>query len=201
MRRTLLLLLIGWGMVALGGGAREADDAPKVPKSSTVRRALAKRDRVLDQAEAAYRKTAAEANKALLVGLKKAKDAAHQAKDLDEANAVAALIEKTERELEAPVAGKGRAMAGPWLISWSNGGTFRYEFNSDATAVTDGAFKTIKVERAGDARAYWLAGPGGNHVHRYRPAGEYLVAEMWHDAAEIARGDRPTQIGVGRRGE
>lgn len=195
--KRMLPLLVLVGVVALGGGAQKERDGGNGPKSSAVKRALAKRDRALEQAEAAYRKTSADANKGLLVELKKAKDAALAAKDLDEATAVAALIVRTERELDAPAAGKGAAMAGVWLMSWG-GGPFRYEFNRDATAVTDGTFKTLKSERAGDARTYWLT---GNHVHRYRPAGEYLVGEMWPDPAALARGDRPAQVTVGRRAE
>ena len=111
MRRTLLLIIVT-GLVAFGAGAHAADDAKKLPKNAAVKRAIVKRDRALEQAEAAYRRAAAEANKALLVELKKAKDAAFGAKDQNEVNAVAALIEKTERDVST-AAGVRAAVAEP----------------------------------------------------------------------------------------
>ena len=90
-------------------------------------------------------------------------------------------------------------MSGVWLITWSNGGTFRYDFGKDGSSLTDGTFKTTKSERAGEARTYWVQGAGGNHVHRYCPGGEYLVVEFWQDPAAFERAEPPMAVGIAVR--
>lgn len=101
MMRWIILLVIVAAMITVEGSAQEAGggESPR-PKSNAAKQALLKRDRALEKADAGYRKSAAEAYKSSLVELKKAKDAAITVKNLEEANAVAAVIAETEQELE-----------------------------------------------------------------------------------------------------
>lgn len=132
MSRTLLVLVF-LGMAAVVGGAQDGGDGDKRPRSSAVRRATTKRDRAVEQADAAYRKAAADANKALLAELKKAKEAAITAKDLDEANAIVALIAETGQAVEQQAGGKGAKRIrlavdptkGTWVESSGVRGTYR----------------------------------------------------------------------------
>ena len=197
-RRLALLFVVG--AVAFGIGARQAEKARRLPKSSAVKRAVAKRDRAVEQAESAYLRAAGEANKALLVELKKAKAAALKAADLDEANAVAALIGETEKGGEQP-RGESSSVAGAWVIAWSRSGLLTFEFSGDETQLRDPHFRSVRSERAGDTRVYWLDAVGRHDVHRYRRVGAYIVGEVWEEAAAFARGDRPYEVGIGQRPE
>ena len=198
MTRTSLLLAIA--LVAVGAAAQKGGDANKGPKSHIAKQAIVKRDKAVEKAEAAYRKAAADANKALLVELKKAKDAAFEAKDQHEVNAVAALIEQTERAVD--IAGKGTAMAGTWVITWSSGESYRYEVNDDATVLTpEGGSTTVKSRRDGNTRTYWIQSPHGPLVQRLWLAGDYLISESWRDPAAFDRGERAEFAGLGRRPE
>lgn len=196
MRRTLLLIVMA--VVAIGAVAQKGGEGNKGPKSDAVKRALVKRDKAIEKADAAYRRAAADANKALLVELEKAKDAAFEAKDQHEVNAVAALIEQTERAVD--VAGKGTAMAGTWIITWSTGESYRYEVNDDASVLTpEGGSTTVKSRRDGNMRTYWIQSPNGPLVQRLWLAGDYLIAETWQDPAAFERGERRKFAGLGRR--
>ena len=202
MRRTLLLIVVT-GLVALAAGAKAGGDGERIPKSSAVKRALEKRDRAVEQADAAYRKAVGEANKALLVELKKAKEAAFATKDENEVIAVSALVAKTEQQVKASARARASEVvpAGAWWVHWAGGNPFRYEFSTDGSDVTDGRFKTVRMQDDGGARTYWIDGPDGAHVHRYRSVDQFLFVEAWIDTAAFERGDACVYLGVARRAE
>ena len=139
MNRTRWAVLF-LAMAALVMGAQDGGAVDKRPKSSAVRRALAKRDRAVEQADAAHRKATADADKALLAELKKAKDAALAAKDLDEANAVAALIAETEQAAE-PARGGGKGGARPRLAVDMSKGTWVHNGGARGTYRKDGSYR------------------------------------------------------------
>lgn len=131
MRKTLLAVAMV-GLIALAGMSDEGGGGDRQPKSAAVKRAIAKRDREVKKADAAHAAALADANKALLVELKKAKDAALGAKDLDEANAVAALVARVEREVRAEGGkqARGERLAvdpteGAWIVPGGYRGTYR----------------------------------------------------------------------------
>src|SRR4051812_26159346 len=88
----------------LGAVTRAGDDQVAGPKSSAARQALAKAEKRIAEADAAWRKATAEANRQLVAELKTAQQTAMKNGDLDDANAIKQEIEKAQGNAVEPSA-------------------------------------------------------------------------------------------------
>ena len=127
--------------VALAIAADPAAKPQQQPRGGKAKAALAKHAKQLEQAERVYRKAVADAHRALLAEVKTAQAVALRAQDLDEANAVKAVFDRTADELAAlerpgasgrPAAAPGgggalvaQLTAGHWVDSGGTRGTYR----------------------------------------------------------------------------
>ena len=178
--------------VAFGIGAQAPGDGAKRPKSSAVKRALVKRDRSVEQAEAAYRKAAADANEQLLGELKKAKDAALLSKDL-EANAVAAVIAETEQASGG--AGVPPNLDGRWEVVFGSGDRRSYDFKGAGYSMKQGDFSVAGTLRK--TKAGLVHDEGNGKLNRITVVGDrFFIEHFVNPQADFPSG-RPNNVGVG----
>ena len=88
-------------LLALGAPAADSEKPAPQPRGGKAKAAIAKHAKSIEQAERAYRKAVADAHRALLTELKTAQAVALREQNLDEANAVKAVSDRTANELVA----------------------------------------------------------------------------------------------------
>jgi hypothetical protein len=152
-------------VLVLALGVLVAAEAP-APKSPAAVAAIQRSDAAIKRAEEQFRAAKTAALKQLAIDLRNAMSIATKAGNLDEANALKALLDQTQIDIDATAnAGKAQRF------------TIRAERDwQDACEVTAGA--TLRVAAEGK----WSAVPGRE------PHGPEGVAQQYHLEARVAEG-------------